>query len=158
MTPRETEPDLAASVGASCRGIGRQGPLAGTESLEAAVLGDASWHKSSWMSHRACRLWARVASGQRTNKGGVQSHPSADNCTKDLLSTALPTRARPSFPYSQSLPSGSLQKPLILIHQRADRKSKNTILQPPEGIPKSQKANQNIICRLFNGAILTCVR
>ena len=28
---------------------------------------------------------------------------------------------RPSFPLSQSLPSGSFHKPLILLHQRADR-------------------------------------
>ena len=38
-----------------------------------------------------------------------------------LLSTALPIRTRPSFPLSQSLPSGNLHKPLILLHQRADR-------------------------------------
>ena len=37
----------------------------------------------------------------------------------------VPTRARPSFPHSQSLPSGILHKSLILIHQRADRKNKN---------------------------------
>ena len=29
--------------------------------------------------------------------------------------------ARPSFPFSQSLPSRSFHKPLILLHQRADR-------------------------------------
>ena len=34
---------------------------------------------------------------------------------------APPIRARPSFPLSQSLPSGSFHKPLILFHQRADR-------------------------------------
>ena len=34
---------------------------------------------------------------------------------------ALPTRGRPSFPHSQSLPSGSFQKPPVLIHQRVDR-------------------------------------
>jgi len=34
---------------------------------------------------------------------------------------ALPTRARPSFPHSQSLPSGSLYELLIFTHQRADR-------------------------------------
>ena len=34
---------------------------------------------------------------------------------------APPIRARPRFPHSQSLPSGSFHKPLILIHQRADR-------------------------------------
>ena len=43
------------------------------------------------------------------------------NGNKDLLSMALPIRTRPSFPLSQSLPSGSFQKPLILLHQRADR-------------------------------------
>ena len=47
--------------------------------------------------------------------------PSAENWIKDLLSIALLTRARPSFPHSQSLPSGSFHKPLILIHQRVDR-------------------------------------
>ena len=34
---------------------------------------------------------------------------------------ALPTRARPSFPHSQSLPSESFHMPLFLIHQRAGR-------------------------------------
>ena len=42
-----------------------------------------------------------------------------------LLSTALPTGARSGFSHCQSLPSGSLQKPLNLIHQRADSRSKN---------------------------------
>ena len=34
---------------------------------------------------------------------------------------ALPIRTRPSFPLSQSLPSGSFHKLLNLIHQRANR-------------------------------------
>ena len=34
---------------------------------------------------------------------------------------APPIRTRSSFPLSQSLPSGSFPKPLILLHQRADR-------------------------------------
>ena len=40
---------------------------------------------------------------------------------------ALPI-TRPSFPFSQFLPSGSFHNPLILIHQRADR-MKNTITE-----------------------------
>ena len=44
---------------------------------------------------------------------------------------APPIRTRPSFPHSQSLPSGSFHKPLILLHQRADR------MKSP-----SQKTNQ----------------
>ena len=54
-----------------------------------------------------------------------QSHPLAEHWIKDFLNMALPTRARLSFPHSQSLPSGSLHKPLILIHHKADRMSKN---------------------------------
>ena len=43
---------------------------------------------------------------------GTQPHPSTEDWIKDLLSMALPIRTRPSFPYSQSLPSGSFDKPL----------------------------------------------
>ena len=46
----------------------------------------------------------------------LQGGNTAENWIKDLLSMALPTRARPTFPESQSLPSGSFHKPLILIH------------------------------------------
>ena len=49
---------------------------------------------------------------------------SADNWIKALLSKALCTRAKLSFSQCQSLPSGSLHKPLSLSHQRADRRSK----------------------------------
>ena len=34
---------------------------------------------------------------------------------------ALPIRTRPSFPLSQTLPSGRFHKPFILLHQRADK-------------------------------------
>ena len=61
-------------------------------------------------------VWPQVNSRE-----GTQLYPSTENCIKDLLSMALPIRTRPSFPLSQSLPSGSFHKPLIHIHQRADR-------------------------------------
>ena len=64
-------------------------------------------------------VWLQVNSRDRT-----QIHPS----TEDLLSMALPIRTRPRFPLSQSLPAGSFHKPLILIHQRADR-MKVTIME-----------------------------
>ena len=41
---------------------------------------------------------------------------------------SLTIRTRPSFPHSQSLPSGSFHKPLILINQKADR-MKTTITE-----------------------------
>ena len=61
-------------------------------------------------------VWPQVNSRE-----GTQLHPSTENWIKDLLSMAPPIRTRPSFPLSQSLPSGRFHKPLILLHQRADR-------------------------------------
>ena len=61
-------------------------------------------------------VWSQV-----NNREGTQPHPSTENCITDLWSIFLPIRARPSFPLSQSLPSGSFHRPLILLHQRADR-------------------------------------
>ena len=55
------------------------------------------------------------------SREGTQLHPSTENWIKDLLSMAPPIRARPSFPFSQSLPSGSFHKPLFLLHHPADR-------------------------------------
>ena len=59
---------------------------------------------------------------------GTQPCPSTENWIKDLLSMASPIRTRPSFLHSQSLPSGSFHKPLILISQRADQ-MKTTITE-----------------------------
>ena len=52
---------------------------------------------------------------------GTQPHPSTENWIKDLQSMALPIKTGSSFPLSQSFPSGSFHKPLILIHQRQSR-------------------------------------
>ena len=62
-------------------------------------------------------------------RGGIGGSECSSTCMgsfeggrhKDLLSMALPIRTRPSFPLSQCLPSGSFHKPLILLHQRADK-------------------------------------
>ena len=61
-------------------------------------------------------VWPQANGRERT-----QLHPSTGNWIKDLLSMAPPIRTRPSVPLSQSLPSGSFHKPLILLHQRANR-------------------------------------
>ena len=61
-------------------------------------------------------VWPQVNSRE-----GTQLYPSTENWIKVLLSMALPIRTRTSFPLSQSLPSGTFHKPLILLHQRADR-------------------------------------
>ena len=61
-------------------------------------------------------VWPQVNS-----RKGTQLHPSTENWIKDLLSMSLPIRTRPSIPLSQSIPSRSFHKPLILLHLRADR-------------------------------------
>ena len=61
-------------------------------------------------------VWPQV-----NNREGAQPRPSTENWIKDLLSMAPSIRTRPSFPLSKSLQSGSFRKPLILLHQRADR-------------------------------------
>ena len=76
-------------------------------------------------------LWVSTSLQQRlrpNNREGTQSCPSTKNWIKVFLSMAPPIRIWPSFPHSQSLPSGSFHKPLILFHQRADR-MKTTITE-----------------------------
>ena len=76
----------------------------GKWALAAAVLRGAYWHGPlGGLEHRACRLQDCVTPGQTTNGEGAQAYPSADDWIKDLLSMALPTRARPSFPHRQPL-------------------------------------------------------
>ena len=65
------------------------------------------------------------------NREGTQPHPPTETWIKDLLSMAPPIRTRPSFPLSQSLPSGSFHKPLILLIRRQT-----------EWKPQSQQMNQ----------------
>ena len=61
------------------------------------------------------RVWPQL------KQQGGNSVPSTENWIKDLLSMAPPIRTRSSFPFNHSLPLGSFHKPLILLHQRADR-------------------------------------
>ena len=70
----------------------------------------------AWVAVAAAGLGALSAEWS----GGAQPRPSAENWIKDVLSMARPSEP-PSFSLSQSLPSGSFHKPLIFLHQRADR-------------------------------------
>ena len=66
-------------------------------------------------------ITSTIVCPQVNNREGTQPHSSTENWIKDLLIMALPIRTRSIFPLSQSLPSGNFHKPLILLHQRADR-------------------------------------
>ena len=52
-------------------------------------------------------VWPQVNSREET-----ELHPATEKWIKDLLSLAPPIRTRPSIPLSQSVPSGSIHKPL----------------------------------------------
>ena len=60
---------------------------------------------------------ASIVWHQVNNREGTQPHPSTGNWIKDLLNIALPIRTRPNLSLSQSLPSESFHKLLILLHQ-----------------------------------------
>ena len=116
VTPQETDPYLPVSVQESwwkhgsavacCR-------VGGTE-CSSACMGpfEGGLHYLHYLHHSLSRS---------NNREGTQPCPSTENWINDLLNMAPPIRTRPSFPLSQSLPSGSFHKPLILLHQRADR-------------------------------------
>ena len=102
------------------------------------------WQEPSWKSpyHRACRLQGWVASGQTTNRDGEWPHLWADKQIKVLLSMALPTRTKPSYIHCWSFPSGILHKPLSLIYQKANSRSKNYSPAAFRLKPQSQKVKR----------------
>ena len=97
--------------GVSSGGMGRWWPAAGLGALSVwDLLRRTHYHITSTI------VWSQV-----NNREGTQPHLSSENWITDFLSMALPIRTRPSFPFSQPLPSKSFHKPLILLHQRAER-------------------------------------
>ena len=137
MTPQETEPNqLLVLEGVLWRGL----------TIETGHWKVPLWHKPSCsplinLTIEPINLQVWVALGQTTTRERVQSHPSADNWIKALLSKALPTRARPSFSHHKSLPSGSLHKSLSLLHHGADKRSKNYSLTVTKTKTTLQKGN-----------------
>ena len=115
--PTRDGPRLAHECPAvSGRGVGQQWPAAGLGALSVAVHAWDLLREVAVIFITSTIVWPQV-----NNREGTHLHPSTENWTEDLLITAPPIRKRPRFPLSQSLPSGSFHKPLILLHQRADR-------------------------------------
>ena len=112
----EGDPDLILGLGRSPGG-GNGSPLQ-YSCLENPMGGGAWWATV----HGVVKSQTRLSDSTTTNnREGTKLHPSTEYWIKALLRMARPNRTRPSFPLSQSLPSGSFHKPLILLHQREDR-------------------------------------
>ena len=108
----QTCPWVSRSLWWGCGPVGSCCKVGGAEcSSERMGLLEGGHHYVHYLYHS-------LASGQTT---GRKHSLSTENWIKDLLNMAPPIRTRPSFPLSQSLPSGNFHKPLILFHQKADR-------------------------------------
>ena len=93
--------------------MGRWWPATGLGALSAAVSAWDTLKEAAIIFITSIIVWHQVKQ---------QPRPSTEIWIKGLLSMAPPIRTRPSFPLSQSLPSGSFHnKPDILLYQRADR-------------------------------------
>ena len=116
VTPQETDPDLPMGVQESPEAVAwvSSGLLQGW----GVEYGSACMGHFEGGCHYLHYLQHSLASGQIT--GREHSHQQKI-VLKILWSMAPPIRTRSNFPLSQSLPSGSFHKPLILLHQRADK-------------------------------------
>ena len=110
----------------SCRGVGWQWPSSGTRALASEVLGKCIL---AYLLEVSLSLTTEPVDAKT---GSPQSkHPSADNWIKVLLSPTLPTRARPSLPYS---PVPSIRK-LAQASYPHPQESWSGLQFPPPGNP-----------------------
>ena len=111
-----TQACLWVSLGVPGGGVGWQCTAARLGALSAAV---PAW--DLWKEVAIIFITSTLVLSQVKQQGGKQPRPSTENWIKPLLGMVPPIRTRPSFPPSQSLPTGSFHKLLILLCQRAGR-------------------------------------
>ena len=115
--PTRDWPRLAPEcLGVSCGGVGRLCGCCGVQGhWEGQCLQETFWMKSPLSSLPPPWFGLRSNNGEGTGPAHQQKIG-----LKVYWAWPPHIRTRPSFPLSQSLPSGSVDKPLILLHQRAD--------------------------------------
>ena len=120
-----------------------------TRTLAAEVLGSAPWCEASQSPPSAPpkslgRLQCWVTSGQTTSREGTQPHPSADKGIKVSLSSAHQSNTQlyppPVSPIRKLAQTSSIAS--STTGQTAEAR-RNTILQPVEQKPRSQKGRQD---------------
>ena len=117
MTPHGNDPDLPVSVQEVPAEVwGQRWTAARLGALSVAECAQDLLKEVDIVFIAASIVWSQVK-----NSEGTQRHPSTENWIKYLLSMVPSIRTRLSFPLSQSFPLGSFSKPIILLHQKADR-------------------------------------
>ena len=146
MTPQETEPKPPASVGGSAAEVWVDRG-SGTGRWAAVILEGPLILLGVTINPTIKPTGPRAGSSQAKKLRGRECSPIHQQI-KALLSMALPTRARPSFFHHQSFPSGNLHKPLSLLYQRADRRSKKnhnpTVTKTKTTLQKVNQDEKNI--------------
>ena len=110
VSPQETVGLACECQRVSSGGMGQWWPASGLEALSVSVYAWDLLKEVAFIFITSTIVWPQVNSREET-----QLHPSTD-----LLSRTPPIRTRPSFPHSQSLPSGRVNKPLVHVYHRAD--------------------------------------
>ena len=99
----------------SCRGCGWLWLTVGTRTLAAEVLGSTPWHEPSQslpFTPPKSLVGSSAGSSQAKRPTGREPSPTHQQTSGFKFYWALPRRATPSSTHHQSLPSGSLHKPL----------------------------------------------
>ena len=109
--PGERSSDSCECPGVSSRDMSQRWPATGLGALSAAVCAWDLLKEVTIIFIISSIVWPQVK-----QQGGNTAPPSTENWIKVLLSMAPPMRTRPRFPLSQSFPSGSFHKTLMLIH------------------------------------------
>ena len=122
--PKRDWPRLASECpSVSSRGMHQWRPAAGSGALSAGVHAWDLLKEITIIFITSTIVWSQVK-----QQGGNTALPINRKLDLRFIEHGLPIKPRPSFPLSQSLPSGRFHKPLILLHQRADR-MKTTITE-----------------------------
>ena len=125
VTPQETARLACECPGVPGGGMGWKWHAAGSGALSVAVCAWELLKEVAIIFITSTIVWSQVK-----QQGGSIAHFQQKIGLK-IYWAWPPIRTRPSFPHSQSLPSGSFHKPLTSIHQRET-----------EWKPQSQKNNQ----------------
>ena len=115
VTPQETD-QTCQCPGIPGGGVGRWWPAVGSGALSVAAHAQDFLKEVPVIFIISTIVWPQVK-----QQGGNTAPPINRKLDERFPEHGPLIRTRPSFPFRQSLPSRRFHKPLIPIHQRADK-------------------------------------